>query len=55
VDAIVAAATVAGAPLRIPVGKDAGTWLREHAEDVIADVERAAAFLEAHRGLGLQP
>jgi NAD(P)-dependent dehydrogenase (short-subunit alcohol dehydrogenase family) len=55
VDAIVAAATVPGAPLRIPVGRDAGTWMREHAEAVIADVERAATFLEEHRGLGRQP
>jgi NAD(P)-dependent dehydrogenase (short-subunit alcohol dehydrogenase family) len=54
VDAIVAAVTVPGAPFRIPVGKDAGTWVREHAEGVIADVERAEVFLEANRGLGLR-
>ena len=45
VDAIVAAATVPGAPFRIPVGTDAGRGVREHAEGVIADVERAEAFL----------
>ena len=45
VDAIVAAATVPGAPFRIPVGTDAGVGVREHAEGVIADVERAEAFL----------
>lgn len=55
VDAIVAAATVRGAPLRIPVGKDTGGWIREHAEQVIADVDAADAFLDAHRGLGLRP
>ena len=52
VDAIVAAVAVPGAPLRIPVGAESGDWVREHAEGVIADVERAAAFLEANRGLG---
>jgi len=55
VDAIVAAATVPGAPRRIPVGKDAGRWSREHAEGVLADVDRAAEFLAANRGLGLRP
>jgi NAD(P)-dependent dehydrogenase (short-subunit alcohol dehydrogenase family) len=53
VDAIVAAATVRGAPFRIPVGKDTGGWIREHAEQVMADVESADAFLSAHRGLGI--
>ena len=55
VDAIVAAATVRGAPLRIPVGKDTGGWIREHAEHVLADVDAAEAFLDAHRGLGIRP
>ena len=50
-DAIIAAATVPGAPFRIPVGIDAGEEVREHAEGVIADVGRAEAFLRAfHRG-----
>jgi hypothetical protein len=49
VDAIVAAATVPGAPFRIPVGTDAGKWVREHAERVIADVERAETFLRDFR------
>ena len=49
VDAIVAAATVPGAPFRIPVGTEAGTWVREHAEGIIADVERAEAFLREFR------
>jgi NAD(P)-dependent dehydrogenase (short-subunit alcohol dehydrogenase family) len=49
-DAIVAAATVPGAPFRIPVGADAGKEVREHAEGVIADVAAAEAFLRAfHR------
>ena len=55
VDAIVAAAVVPGAPFHLPVGKDTGGWVREHAEDVLADVDRAAAFLAEHRGLGLPP
>jgi NAD(P)-dependent dehydrogenase (short-subunit alcohol dehydrogenase family) len=49
VDAIVAAATVPGAPFRIPVGIDAGAGIREHAERIIADVERAEAFLNDFR------
>jgi NAD(P)-dependent dehydrogenase (short-subunit alcohol dehydrogenase family) len=48
VDAIVAA-TVPGAPFRIPVGTDAGAGIREHAERIIADVERAEAFLNEFR------
>ena len=48
-DAIVAAATVPGAPFRIPVGIDAGQWVRDHAEGVIADVARAEEFLRAFR------
>jgi hypothetical protein len=50
VDAIVAAATVPSAPFRIPVGSDAGAGIREHAEQIIADVERAEAFLREFRG-----
>jgi NAD(P)-dependent dehydrogenase (short-subunit alcohol dehydrogenase family) len=49
VDAIVAAATVPGAPFRIPVGTDAGKWVREHAERVIAEVEQAETFLREFR------
>ena len=49
VDAIVAAATIPDAPFRIPVGEEAGAWVREHAEGVLADVERADAFLRAFR------
>jgi len=48
-DAIVAASVSPDAPFRIPVGIDAGREVREHAEDVIADVERAEAFLRAFR------
>jgi hypothetical protein len=50
VDAIVAAATVPDAPFRIPVGKEAGKWVREHAEGVLVDVDRAEAFLQEFRG-----
>jgi hypothetical protein len=50
VDAIVAAATLPDAPFRIPVGEEAGGWIREHAEDVLADVVRAEAFLRTYRG-----
>jgi NAD(P)-dependent dehydrogenase (short-subunit alcohol dehydrogenase family) len=53
VDAIVAAATVPGAPFRIPVGTGAGMGVREHAERIIADVERAEAFLRDFRGAEL--
>jgi NAD(P)-dependent dehydrogenase (short-subunit alcohol dehydrogenase family) len=49
VDAIVAAATVPGAPFRIPVGTGAGADIREHAEGIIADVDRAEAFLRGFR------
>jgi hypothetical protein len=31
------------------VGTDAGKWVREHAERVIADVERAETFLRDFR------
>jgi hypothetical protein len=50
VDAIVAAVTMSDAPFRIPVGTHAGASVREHAEGVIADVERAEAFLREFRG-----
>jgi NAD(P)-dependent dehydrogenase (short-subunit alcohol dehydrogenase family) len=50
VDAIVAAVTMSDAPFRIPVGIHAGASVREHAEGVIADVERAEAFLREFRG-----
>jgi NAD(P)-dependent dehydrogenase (short-subunit alcohol dehydrogenase family) len=50
VDAIVAAATRPDTPFRIPVGEKAGGWVREHAEGVIADVERAEQFLRDFRG-----
>jgi NAD(P)-dependent dehydrogenase (short-subunit alcohol dehydrogenase family) len=51
VDAIVAAATVPGAPFRIPVGTDTGKSVREHAERVIDEVEQAEAFLREFRRL----
>ena len=49
VDAIVAAATMPGAPLRIPVGTIAGPMIRAHAQAVIADVYRAETFLQRFR------
>ncbi len=48
VDAIVAAVTVPGAPLRLPVGKNNGNWLRESFAEALRDVERAEEFLAAH-------
>ena len=50
VDAIVAAATMPDAPFRMPVGQEAGTWVREHAEGVVTDVGRAEALLRQFRG-----
>jgi NAD(P)-dependent dehydrogenase (short-subunit alcohol dehydrogenase family) len=47
--AIVAAATRPDAPFRIPVGTEAGGWVREHAQGVIEQVEQARVFLEASR------
>jgi NAD(P)-dependent dehydrogenase (short-subunit alcohol dehydrogenase family) len=49
VDAIVAATTMPDAPFRIPVGEEAGTWVREHAEEIIADVARAEEFVLGFR------
>ncbi len=49
VDAIVAAVIDPSAPFRIPVGEDAGNGIREHAEEVIADVARTEEFLRSHR------
>jgi hypothetical protein len=48
----VAAATVPGAPSRIPVGEEAGDWVREHAQKVLADIDRAETFLAANLRLG---
>lgn len=48
-DAIVAAATRPDAPFRVPVGEEAGKWVREHAEDVLAQVVQAEAFLREFR------
>ena len=48
VDAIVAAATVPGAPLRLPVGKDTPEWLREQATDILTDLDKAIEFLAAN-------
>ena len=45
VDAIVAAVTVPGAPLRLPVGKNNGNWLRESFAEALRDVEQAEEFL----------
>ena len=52
VDAIVAAATVPGAPLHLPVGKDTPEWLREQAADILADLDKAIEFLSANSHLG---
>ena len=52
VDAIVAAATVPGAPFRIPVGDGIGEEMREHAHRILADIDRAHAFLSANRHVG---
>lgn len=52
VDAIVAAATVPGAPLHLPVGKDTPEWLREQAADILTDLDKAIEFLSANSHLG---
>lgn len=52
VDAIVAAATVAGAPLHLPVGSATEEWVRGTLEAQLAGLEEARAFLEAHGALG---
>ena len=52
VDAIVAAATLPHSPFRIPVGDGVGDEMREHARQVLADIDRAEAFLAANRRLG---
>ncbi len=52
IDAIVAAATVPGAPRRLPVGKDSAQDLREQATETLAAIDQAVEFLAANRGLG---
>jgi NAD(P)-dependent dehydrogenase (short-subunit alcohol dehydrogenase family) len=52
IDAIVAAVTVAGAPRRLPVGKDTAQELREQAAETLVAVDHAVEFLAANRGLG---
>jgi NAD(P)-dependent dehydrogenase (short-subunit alcohol dehydrogenase family) len=52
VDAIVAAATVPGAPLRLPVGKKSDGWITEYMEADAADRARAVEFLAANAGIG---
>ncbi len=49
IDAIVAAATVPGAPFRLPVGSGIGSSIREKVAKVLADVDAAEAFLASNR------
>jgi NAD(P)-dependent dehydrogenase (short-subunit alcohol dehydrogenase family) len=47
VDAIVAAITRPGAPLRLPVGEGVADELRRHAQELLAQAEAAEAFLSS--------
>jgi NAD(P)-dependent dehydrogenase (short-subunit alcohol dehydrogenase family) len=52
IDAIVAAVTVPGAPLRLPVGRNTAQDLRDQANETLVAIDQAEEFLAANRGLG---
>ena len=52
VDAIVTAATVPGAPFRIPVGDGIGDEMRGHAQRIVRRHRSRGAFLSANRHVG---
>jgi len=49
VDAIVAAIERDDAPFRIPVGTNVTTWIREHTEELLGDLDAAQRFLASVR------